>query len=52
MSALMFILTYIQEHPDEVVLKPFQYANAIRFGISDQVDLPMPRNCSRYAATR
>lgn len=40
MSALTTILTYIQEHPDEVVLEPFQYANVIRFGISDQVDLP------------
>ncbi|KRM22391.1 hypothetical protein [Latilactobacillus graminis] len=40
MSPLTTILTYIRDHPDEVTLEPFQYANVIRFGIDDQVDLP------------
>ncbi|KRL59423.1 hypothetical protein [Latilactobacillus fuchuensis] len=40
MSALTTILTYIQDHPDQVTVEPFQYANVIRFGINDQTDLP------------
>lgn len=40
MSTLTTILTYIQENPETVTLEPFQYANVIRFGIDDQVQLP------------